>query len=817
MSRSTRRVVRTLRTALTVACLAFATVFGSRSDAQSLNVTLRANVHDHINYNDVWGYSAPDGTELAILGRVEGTSFVDVTDPDVPVEVLNIPGALTIWRDIKVYDHYAYIVDDAAGEGLVVVDLSDPSAPVEVARYTDVFTTAHNAWVDEEAGLLFCCGSDGGTHVFDLVPDPVAPVYLHTFSDFYVHDLFTQDDVAYFAAIGSGVLATGDLTGLPGSIPVLDTAPSDDRATHNAWTTDDGNYTLTTDERSGGHLTIFDTSDPTEVSKVAEYHHPTDPTSVIHNVVLRGDLAFVSWYTAGLEIVDIADPRFPSRVGFYDTYPGSGPGFSGAWGVYPLADSGLIYISDIQTGLYVVEFDPNYGAVEGMLRDAVDNDPVANAVVTLVGENRTVVTGADGFFRIASPPGNYILEIEAYAYEDVSENIAIAREEVVELEIPLPRVPSARVSGTVFVGDPPVPTEGIRVDILDTPQSVVSAADGTFAFEFVPAGPQTLRASLLGFGATEAGRIVLPDDPLAVDLLLGPSVIYDDLEGETGWTVGATGDDALTGIWERVDPVGTRNGTVQPEDDHTPSPGTMCFVTGQGENPLAVDENDVDDGTTTLVSPTYDLTDVPRPQVRYFRWYVNDLTTIVDDEFHAEISSNGGVDWVRLETLTESRPFWEEVSFYIEDFITPTDQVRFRFIASDLEMASIVEAAIDDLEVFGEDETSDAPGLPGDPGLPDAVGLLELRTWPRPVSGEGAFQLQLDGVVAGPVNWSLVDISGRRIWSADSAVESPLHGGALRTSSSDLGLPTGRLGSGVYFLRAEQAGRTVSARIRVTR
>ena len=52
----------------------------------------------------------------------------------------------------------------------------------------------------------------------------------------------------------------------------------------------------------------------------------------------------------------------------------------------------------------------------------------------------------------------------------------------------------------------------------------------------------------------------------------------EDLEADTGWVVGAPGDNAVTGVWERIDPNGT---AAQPEDDHTPAPGTMCFVTGQ--------------------------------------------------------------------------------------------------------------------------------------------------------------------------------------------------------------------------------------------
>ena len=52
----------------------------------------------------------------------------------------------------------------------------------------------------------------------------------------------------------------------------------------------------------------------------------------------------------------------------------------------------------------------------------------------------------------------------------------------------------------------------------------------------------------------------------------GLEVLLDDpFEEPNGWTAGVPGDDATTGIWVRADPVGT---AAQPEDDHTPTPGT---------------------------------------------------------------------------------------------------------------------------------------------------------------------------------------------------------------------------------------------------
>ena len=54
--------------------------------------------------NDIWGWTDPaTGDEYAIVGRVFGTSFVDITDPGTPVYVGELPthGIFgSSWRDI---------------------------------------------------------------------------------------------------------------------------------------------------------------------------------------------------------------------------------------------------------------------------------------------------------------------------------------------------------------------------------------------------------------------------------------------------------------------------------------------------------------------------------------------------------------------------------------------------------------------------------------------------------------------------------------------------------------------------------------------
>ena len=100
---------------------------------------------------------------------------------------------------------------------------------------------------------------------------------------------------------------------------------------------------------------------------------------------------------------------------------------------------------------------------------------------------------------------------------------------------------------------------------------------------------------------------------------------FADMETDAGWTVGSAQDDATTGIWVRDDPNGVYESTtlVQPEDDHTPAPGTDCWLTGNDPPGSAQGADDVDGGQTTLSSPIFDLTAYDGVNVRYYRWYTN--------------------------------------------------------------------------------------------------------------------------------------------------------------------------------------------------
>lgn len=196
----------------------------------------------------------------------------------------------------------------------------------------------------------------------------------------------------------------------------------------------------------------------------------------------------------------------------------------------------------------------------------------------------------------------------------------------------------------------------------------------------------------------------------------------DAMETDSGWIVGGPDDNATTGQWIRVDPVGT---AAQPEDDHTVD-GTDCWVTGQGAVGGALGAADVDNGITTLTSPAFDCTG-GEAYVSYWRWFSNDQGGDPNaDSMPVELSNDDGVTWTLLELVNENANAWVFKRFRVADYYPmPSSQVRIRFVARDLGAGSLVEAGVDDLRVVIQ---TCVPGLPADLDGDGHVGASDLAS-----------------------------------------------------------------------------------------
>lgn len=196
-----------------------------------------------------------------------------------------------------------------------------------------------------------------------------------------------------------------------------------------------------------------------------------------------------------------------------------------------------------------------------------------------------------------------------------------------------------------------------------------------------------------------------PTDILSASVYIDSLPYLDTVETDLGWTVGAPGDNATAGIWNRMDPQIT---AAQPEFDHTPG-GTLCWVTDGNGGTLGA--NDVDDGRTTLISPPIDATTVTDPILGYWRWYSNTASGAPNaDVFTVDISNDNGGTWTSFEVVgpagRQTSGGWFFFERRIADVLPPTSQMKLRFIADDSGTASNIEAAIDDVQVRGRECTA---------------------------------------------------------------------------------------------------------------
>jgi len=270
---------------------------------------------------------------------------------------------------------------------------------------------------------------------------------------------------------------------------------------------------------------------------------------------------------------------------------------------------------------------------------------------------------------------------------------------------------------------------------------------------------------------------------------------FDDVETDRGWTRGAPGDNATSGQWIQADPLGTWEGAepVQPEDDHTPSPGTLCFVTGNGTVGGSVGEADVDGGKTTLLTPIFDLSDAQSATVSYWRWYTNDLGNNPGQDWWAVDATDDGQNWAHLEYTQASANEWTFHEFDLLQYIALTENVQLRFIAEDLSPGSLVEAAVDDftLSVVRQITSSVPPATTA-----TATGIL---SWgPNPVRTGATIVYRLSAQAH--VDLAVYDVGGRLVRHLiDGDVEAGTHPVVFDGRDG-----RGRaLAGGIYFLRLE--------------
>jgi len=219
------------------------------------------------------------------------------------------------------------------------------------------------------------------------------------------------------------------------------------------------------------------------------------------------------------------------------------------------------------------------------------------------------------------------------------------------------------------------------------------------------------------------------------------TLMLDDFESDLGWS--ADPGTTTQGAWVRVDPIGVVDGGGQPSnpEDDTSDPGVTAWVTGNGELNGRKDENnnDVDGGAVTLMSPPFGDLYMLTLNLSYDRWYYDNSSG--GDFFKAEVSNDGGQSWIVAEHLVNSTTGWGSHTVDLFALLPPTDDMRLRFVVQDGSTDTAVEGAVDEAIVDGiwvrcQDHTPPAalaPNAVGDTLVVEAEpGGHTLLTWVAP-------------------------------------------------------------------------------------
>lgn len=366
--------------------------------------------------NDIWGWTDIEtGKEYALVAMTDRITFVDISTPSQPLVVGSLPESIqnkksgfssnslhdeeeegkSAWRDVKVYNDYAFIVSDGQPHGLQVFDLtklrnveSPPVTFTENLHYTE-FGNAHNIAINEQSGYAYVVGSNqvgGGLFILDI-NNPLNPVFVGSHADStvgfprkqsdgsnvstgYVHDTqciiydgpdnrYTGREICFNSSETQLVVA--DVSEKSSTQTISKSSYTGNRYAHQGWLTEDHRYFLLDDEldESNNNINtttyIWDVSDLESPTLIGT--HVSENASIDHNQYVKGNFVYQANYTSGLQILDLTNISSGSleEIAYFDTYPLDNVAkFEGAWSNYPYFESGIVIVSDITNGLFIL-------------------------------------------------------------------------------------------------------------------------------------------------------------------------------------------------------------------------------------------------------------------------------------------------------------------------------------------------------------------------------------------------------------------------------------------------------------------------------
>ncbi len=779
--------------------LAIATFINSIAFAQ-LNMSLVGSLGYDVASSNIWGYAAPDGTEYALVGTYDGVSIVSLADPSNPIETELVPGPASNWREIKTWGNYAYASNET-GSGLLVIDMTNLPGAVTYQYWAPnipglgTLSTIHTVSVDEN-GFLYLNGTNlnsGGIIFVDLNADPFNPVYAGKCAPVYAHDSYIRNNLAYSFEIYDGVFTIYDVSDKSNPV-LLASQQTEGNFTHNGWLSDDSKTLFTTDEVGNAPVGAYDVSDPINI-KVLDQFRPlaTLGSGVIpHNAHVWNDYVIVSYYTDGCIILDGSRPDNLIEIANFDTYFPANTGFDGAWGAYPYLPSGLVLVSDIGNGLFVLQ--PNYVRacfLEGKITDVNSGIGLNGVTIELVGVLAKTQSDLLGNYKTGfANAGNYDVLVKKPGYQPKTVNATLVNGQVTILDVALQSLPSFALNGTVLEAESGLPIAGAKVQILNSEFNFELTTDsqGKFSVQQFYNGDYDVFAGKWGFRTAILTAEQIDNTTGSITLSLEKG--YEDIFSlDLGWTVNG---DAQQGVWERGMPIEVFPSQIpypiQPGNDAPGDLGNSCYFTGNVADLFSgVQIN----GFTRLVSPPMDLSSMNAPYIKFNTWIFSASTsspTLGNDKLHVKITN--GTETVTIKEVEFTNlffpPVWGEHLIDVSAAIPLTSPVQVIFEIGDVDpgFTDVTESGVDFFEAFDADPPSGTDvNLKND---------LQLAVSPNPSDLEFRVSYELVGSTNEASNLLVFNALGQMVESY-----------SLTNSKGSIGVGV-NLEAGVYYLKIFQ-------------
>jgi len=349
----------------------------------------------------------PDGKHAYMSSIGDRIYAIDISDPAKPFFTDSVLVDARVVNDVMTTEDGKFGVMTREGastrkNGIVILSFEEPAHPKPIAEFTETVTGGVHSTYVYRGYVYLTDDATGSMRVIDI-RDPYHPKQVARWqverpeAGRTLHDIDVRDGLATLSYWNDGLVILDVGNGMKGGTPEnpqlvmqykydlnelykkveLAGGPGFIRGTHTSWR--HGRYVFVGDEvfparqqgggpgviglgRAYGRLHVIDIADLTAPHEVA-WFEPEDGGS--HNVWIAGDTLYMGDYQGGLRVLDISGELKGDLLAqgreYAHVHTGDASGFvpngANAWGA--IYRAGLVYVPDINSGLWVVRVEPS--------------------------------------------------------------------------------------------------------------------------------------------------------------------------------------------------------------------------------------------------------------------------------------------------------------------------------------------------------------------------------------------------------------------------------------------------------------------------